>query len=368
MPFLNNQESIGINEVLLQDGTPVYLVENERYFDRPAVYGEADDLERFLLFSRAVIEVPKRLDWQPDVLHSHDWHTGMAPALLKVAYRHDIFYSRCASVCTIHNIAYKGGFDHYFAIRAGLYDYLPPPEDPIRSKSYSMLALGIYHSDTISTVSKTHATEILTSEYGMGLEMLLQRRQDSLLGILNGVDYDQFNPANDRLIAANYDIENLDKRVTNKLTLQDKAGLPVNPGTPLLGLVAMFLVLDFSRARLIFAGCDMFLAPSRFEPCGLAHLMAMHYGAIPIVRRTGGLAETVPDCTSDLSSGLGFVFEGYDASELLMTLRRALAAWQHKDRWQQLMRRVMQSDFSWKSSLPQYEALYEMAIRKKTEK
>jgi len=128
----------------------------------------------------------------------------------------------------------------------------------------------------------------------------------------------------------------------------------------------MFLVLDFSLAPLIFAGCDMYLAPSRYEPCGLAHLMAMHYGAIPIVRRTGGLAETVPDCTSDLSSGLGFVFEGYDAGAFLMTLRRALAAWQHKDRWQQLMRRVMQCDFSWKSSLPQYEALYEMAIRKLT--
>lgn len=418
MSFLNNRESIVINEVLLQDGTPVYLVENERYFDRPAVYGEADDLERFLLFSRAVMEVPKRLDWQPDVLHSHDWHTGVVPALLKVAYRDDIFYSLCASVHTIHNIGYQGWFDGSFASRAGLYDYLPPPEDPNRSKSYSMVALGIYHSDIISTVSKTYATEILTPEYGMGLEMLLQMRQDSLLGILNGIDYDQFNPANDRLIAANYDIENLDKRVTNKLALQDKAGLPVNAETPLLGLAArlvdqkgidilaaaldslfdeadvqfvlqgsgdpkyeetlkmlesrypdkarMFLVLDFALARLIFAGCDMYLTPSRFEPCGLSHLIAMHYGAIPIVRRTGGLAETVLDCTSDLSSGLGFVFEGYDAGALLMTLRRALAAWQHKDRWQQLMRRAIQSDFSWKSSLPQYEALYEMAIRKST--
>lgn len=418
IPLLNNQESIVINEVLLQDGTTVYLVENERYFDRTAVYGEADDLERFLLFSRAVMEVPKRLDWQPDILHSHDWHTGMVPALLKVAYRDDTFYSLCASVYTIHNIGYQGWFDGSFASRAGLYDYLPPPEDPIRSKSYSMAALGIYHSDIISTVSKTYAAEILTPEYGMGLEMLLQRRQDSLLGILNGIDYDLFNPANDWLIAANYDIENLDKKVTNKLALQDKAGLPVNAGTPLLGLAArlvdqkgidilvtaldslfgeadvqfvlqgtgdpkyeetlkmlenrysdkarMFLVLDFSLARLIFAGCDMYLTPSRFEPCGLSHLIAMRYGAIPIVRRTGGLAETVPDCTTDLSSGLGFVFEGYDAGALLTTLRRALAAWQHKDSWQQLIRRVIQSDFSWKSSLPQYEALYETAIRKLT--
>jgi len=416
MSFLNNQESIVINEVLLQDGTPVYLVENERYFDRLAVYGEADDLERFLLFSRAVMEVPKRLDWQPDVLHSHDWHTGIVPALLKVAYRNDPFYSSCSSVYTIHNLGYQGWFDGSFASRAGLYDYLPPPEDPIRSKSYSMVALGIYHSDIISTVSKTYAAEILTPEYGMGLEMLLQRRQDSLLGILNGIDYDQFNPTNDRLIAADYDIENLDKRVTNKLALQDKAGLPVNAGTPLLGLAArlvdqkgidilasaldslfdeanvqfvlqgtgdpkyeetlkmlesrypdkarMFLVVDFSLARLIFAGCDMYLTPSRFEPCGLSHLIAMRYGAVPIVRHTGGLAETVPDCTSDLSSGLGFVFEGYEPNDLLVALRGALTAFSKKKLWRELMKRVIQADFSWKPSVLKYEALYKMAQHK----
>ncbi|MDY6893501.1 MAG: glycogen/starch synthase [Chloroflexota bacterium] len=416
--FLENQERVAINEVVLQDGTPVYLVENESYFDRPAVYGEADDLERFLFFSRAVMEVPKRLDWQPDVLHSHDWHMGAIPALLKVAYRDDTFYSSCASVYTIHNMGYQGWFDDSFAGRAGLYEYLPPSEDPIHSKSYSMMALGINHSDIISTVSKTYAAEILTPEYGMGLDELLQRRQDSLFGILNGIDYDQYNPANDRLIAANYDSETLDKKVKNKLALQDKAGLPVDAGTPLLGLAArlvdqkgidiladaldsllneanvqfvlqgtgdskhenilkmleskypdkarVFLVLDFSLARLIFAGSDMYLTPSRFEPCGLSHLIAMRYGAIPIVRHTGGLAETVPDCVSDLSSGLGFVFERYDAGELLMTLRRALVAWQHENGWHQLMRRVVRSDFSWKSALSQYEALYEMAIRKST--
>ncbi len=418
LPFVGNQESIGLTKVSLKDGTPVYLVENDRYFGRDAVYGEQDDLERFLLFSLAAMEVPKMLRWQPDVLHCHDWHTGLIPALLKAAREKDTFYSSCASVFTIHNLAYQGWFDSSFASRAGLYDYLPPTEDPIHSKSYSMAALGIYHSNIISTVSKTYATEILTPEYGMGLETLLQRRQDSLLGILNGVDYDRFNPATDQLIVANYDIENLNKKVANKLALQDKARLPLNAETPLLGLAArlvdqkgidtlataldslfdevdaqfvlqgtgdpkyeealkmieskhpdkarMFLVLNFSLARLIFAGCDMYLTPSRFEPCGLSHLIAMRYGAIPIVRRTGGLAETVPDCTPDLSSGLGFVFEGYDAGALLTTLRRALAAWQHKTQWQQLMQRVIRSDFSWRPSLPQYEALYEMATRSLT--
>jgi starch synthase len=416
IPFLNNQESIIVNEVFLQNGTPVYLVENKKYFDRQAIYGEADDLERFLLFSRAAMEIPRQLNWRPDILHSHDWHTGMIPALLTVDYRNDAFYSSCASVYTIHNMGYQGWFDDSFANRAGLYNYMPPPEDSLRSKSYSMVALGIYNSNIISTVSQTYAAEILTPEYGFGQETLLQRRQNSLRGILNGIDYNQFNPATDSAIAANYDIENMDKRIANKLALQNKAQLPVDAGTPMLGLAArlvdqkgidilvpaldslfaetkaqfvlqgtgdpkyedalkmlankypdkarMFFILDFSLARLIFAGCDMYLTPSRFEPCGLAHLIAMRYGAVPIVRHTGGLAETVVDCPPDILSGLGFVFKDYNADALLGALRRALSAWQQKDRWQQLMQRVVKANFSWEPSLPQYESLYEMAMRK----
>lgn len=413
LPFINGQEGIGINELVLEDGTPVYLVENDRYFNRPAVYGEADDLERFLLFSLAVMEVPKRLNWQPDILHCHDWHAGMVPALLKISYRNDPFFSSCASVYTIHNLGYQGWFDDWFASRARLYDYLPPPGDPIRSQAYSMAALGIYHSDVISTVSETYAREILTSGYGMGLEELLQSRRDSLFGILSGIDYELFDPATDRMLAANYDASNPNQRTKNKHVLQERAGLPVNAEIPLLGLVArlvdqkgidilvdaldylfgeaevqfvlqgtgdvryqealrnlesrypgkvrMFLVLDFSLAQLIFAGCDIYLSPSRFEPCGLSHLIAMHYGAIPVVRNTGGLAETVEDCPADLSTGLGFVFENYDARELVAALRRALGAFQHKDKWRRLVMRAMKADFSWKKSLPKYEALYRMA-------
>ncbi len=415
LPFIGSQESVGLTEVLLKDGTPVYLVENDRYFSRKAVYGEHDDLERFLLFSLAVMEVPKILRWQPDILHCHDWHTGLVPALLKVTYTNDAFYSSCASVFTIHNLAYQGWFDDWFAQRAGLYEYLPPRGNPFYKKIYSLTGLGIYHSDIISTVSETYAREILTPEYGVGLEVLLQRRSDSLFGIINGVDYEQFGPATDHLIAANYNVHSLDKRVRNKLALQEKAGLPINAEVPLLGWAARlveqkgidilvdaldsllsetdvqfvlqgsgetryeealrhlenrypakartFLILDFSLAQLIFAGCDMFLAPSRFEPCGLAHLIAMHYGAIPVVRCTGGLAETVQDCTPDLSSGLGFVFEKYDADKLLAALNRALTAFQRKEEWRRLMTRSMKTDFSWKKSVKQYEALYQMANR-----
>ena len=413
MPFMGSQEDVAITEVLLKDGMTIYLVENKRYFDRMAIYGENDDLERFLFFSQVVMEVPKRLNWQPDILHCHDWHTGMVAPLLKVAHRDDAFYSSCASVFTIHNLAYQGWFDDHFAGRAGLYAYLPPPGDPLRGKAYSMLALGIYHSDIISTVSETYAREILTPEYGEGLETLLQSRQESLFGILNGVDYEQFDPATDRIIAANYDVNNLDRRIANKLALQTKIGLPANAEIPLVGMAGrlvdqkgpdlaaealtlllpqadvqlilqgtgetryhelldkleslhtrkarMFLVLDFSLAQLIFAGCDIFLMPSRFEPCGLAPLIAMRYGAIPVVRRTGGLAETVQDCSPDLSSGLGFVFERYDVNELLVALRRALSGFEKKEEWQKLMIRAMKADFSWNASIPKYKALYERA-------
>jgi len=413
IPFMGSQEDVAITEVLLKDGMTIYLVGNKRYFDRMAIYGENDDLERFLFFSQVVMEVPKRLNWQPDILHCHDWHTGMVAPLLKVAHRDDAFYSSCASVFTIHNLSYQGWFDDHFAGRAGLYGYLPPPGDPLRSEAYSMLALGIYHSDVISTVSETYAREILTPEYGEGLETLLQSRQESLFGILNGVDYEQFDPATDCIIAANYDVNNLDRRIANKLALQTKIGLPANAETPLVGMAGrlvdqkgpdlaaealtlllpqadvqlilqgtgetryhelldkleslhtrkarMFLVLDFSLAQLIFAGCDIFLMPSRFEPCGLTPLIAMRYGAIPVVRRTGGLAETVQDCSPDLSSGLGFIFERYDVNELLVALRRALSGFEKKEEWQKLMIRAMKADFSWNASIPKYKALYEMA-------
>ena len=420
IPFLNSQEDIAIAEVLLKDGIPVYLVQNERYFERTAVYGEQDDLERFLLFSLAVMEVAKRLDWQPDILHCHDWHTGMVPALLKGARGSDSFYSSCVSVFTIHNLAYQGWFDHSFATRAGLFDYMPPENDPLRNRAYNMSAIGIYNGDVISTVSETYAREILTPEYGEGLEMLLERRKDSLFGILNGIDYDEFNPVVDHVIASNFNVYNLDRRVQNKLVLQEKAGLPVNAEIPVLGMagrvveqkgldildigvgaleallyeadvqfvlqgtgepryeeslrnlqsrypdkVSLFLSLDFSVAQLIFAGCDMLLVPSRFEPCGLTPLIAMRYGAIPVVRHTGGMAETVIDCSADLSDGLGFAFESYDSGALLTALKRALDAFQDKVKWRKLMIRAMEADYSWTPAVPKYEALYKMARRRR---
>ena len=419
IPFIGEQEEIAIIQLLLKDAVPVYLLENKRYFDRSAIYGENDDLERFLLFSMAAMEVPKKLNWQPDILHCHDWHAGMVAPLLKIAYKNDTFYSSCASIFTIHNLAYQGWFDDFFAERTGLYDYIPRLEDPFRDKCYNMTGLGIYYSDFVSTVSETYAREILTPEYGEGLETLLQKRQDNLIGILNGIDYEQFNPSTDRIIAANYDAGSLDRRIVNKTVLQEKTGLPVDAGIPLLGFAGRLVdqkgidiliggtgalesllaetdvqfvlqgvgdakyeesfkkleskypdkvractTLDFSLAQLVFAGSDIFLVPSRFEPCGLTPLIAMRYGSIPVARRTGGLAETVAGCSPDLSACLGFIFERYDAGELLAASKSALIAFENKIAWHKLVVRAMQADFSWKASIPRYEALYEMARRK----
>jgi starch synthase len=419
LPFMGDREEVSLTEVLLKHGTPVYLLGNSRYFDRQSIYGDGDDLERFLLFSMAAFEVPRILDWPADILHCHDWHTGVVPAMLTLSRKNSALYSSCASVFTIHNLGYQGWFSDPFAQRAGLYSYLPPLDNPMREKAYSMMALGVYHGDVISTVSEAYAREILTPEYGMGLDSLLQHRRDSLFGILNGLDYGQHNPAKEPVIPAHYTDYLPERRVQNKMALLDKAGLPAREDIPLIGMVGrvvwqkgfdiaiealrnllagenvrfvlqgtgessyedqlhslevqypdkarMFLTLDFALADLMFAGCDVLLVPSRYEPCGLSVPIAMRYGAIPVVRRTGGLAEMVTDCSPDLSSGLGFVFDGYDANSLLTAMRRALSAFQDKEGWRRLMARVMKADFSWDASVPKYERLYDI-VRQNAER
>lgn len=236
IPFIGRQENVELIQTSLSDGTPVYLVENARYFNRPSIYGEYDDAERFLFFCRAAMEIPRRLNWRPDIIHCHDWHTAICPAILKTDYKNDALYADCGSVFTIHNLAYQGSFHQSFVGWANLQNYLIPPSDPLRHQTYNMLALGLYHADVVTTVSETYAREILTGEYGCGLEELLRRRQDSLIGILNGIDYDEFNPATDPLIAARYDVNNLAAKLENKLALQRRVGLPLNTDIPLVGM------------------------------------------------------------------------------------------------------------------------------------
>lgn len=412
-PFLGLKEKIEVTEIHLDGNVPLYLLGNTTYFDRMAVYGEKDDGERFQLFARASMELPRRLEWQPDIIHSHDWHTAICSSLLANDYKTDKYFSGTGSVFTIHNLAYQGWIDDAFVGKTGLNKYLLPLGDPLRRATYTMMGIGIAWSDAVTTVSENYAKEVLTPEGGFGMDELLQRRRNSFFGILNGLNYEEFNPAIDKRIAANYDVNNLGNKAKNKIALQKMVNLPVDPDTPLIGMAGrlvhqkgpdivaeafepllhdsevqfilqgtgethyqellekleslhtrkarVFFVLDFALADMIYAGCDMFLQPSRYEPCGLAPMIAMRYGTIPIVRRTGGMIETVPDCSVDLKTGRGFVFNKYDAGQLTDTMRRALNGFNNKIGWKELMVRVMTADFSWKQAIPKYEAVYEYA-------
>jgi starch synthase len=373
------------------EGVAVYLVESEGLFPRDRVYGEANDLERYLAFCQAALELPKQLGWRPDVFHCNDWHT--APIGFGVRNRAwgDGFYRGAACVLTIHNLRYRGPDE--------LADFL---------------CQGIYYADAVTTVSETYAREILTPEYGEGLHPLLQERQDRLFGILNGLDYRQYDPAGDPHLASNFEAATLERRSANKAALQERAGLAPDANAPVVGMVsrlteqkgmdltleamgallsegaAQFVVLgtgdeayhrafrdlaqqhvgraavsiafDHPLAQLIYGGCDMFLMPSRFEPCGLGQLIALRYGAIPVVRHTGGLADTVFDYAGPEGEGNGFVFHEYSAAALLAALRRALATFQHSDEWRRLQTRGMGLDFSWDRSAERYEGVYRRAM------
>ncbi|MDP2954664.1 MAG: glycogen/starch synthase, partial [Chloroflexota bacterium] len=254
-----------IMETSLAPGLPLYLLENEKYFGRPRVYGEPDDLERFVFFSRALLEVPQRLSWSPDILHCHDWHAAPAVALLKA--RKEPFYAHCASALTIHNLAYQGWFDRAFFQASGMAAQgLPAPES--LPGLGTMLGQGIYSADVVSTVSETYAREILTPEYGERLDPLL--RQKEVWGIVNGIDYEVFNPATDPHLAARFDASHLEARAQNKAALQERAGLSLEPSTPLLGMVTR--IADQKGTGLVAEGLEALFHPSAEGPCQLVVL------------------------------------------------------------------------------------------------
>jgi starch synthase len=397
---------VSLKLVNLSSELKVYLVDSPVFSGSRFIYGR-DDLERFLLFCRSVVEVLKVMDWQPDIIHCHDWHTGLIPLLLK-AGNHGY-----PLIFTIHNLAYQGGFDSEFMDKSGLKPLweLRPPQSP--EPTLSFMSQGILWADMVTTVSETYAKEILTPEYGVGLDYLLRYKQNRLSGIVNGLDYDEFNPETDDFIPGKYGISRLDKKNKNKLALQKQAGFAEDSMMPLIGMVsrldeqkgldildagldelfkkekcllfilgqgreeyhnllkqaakryfeqlAVFIEFDEQLSHLVYAGADMFLMPSRFEPCGLGQLIAMRYGAVPIVRHTGGLADTVQDLTSDLNGGSGFVFEEYSPGALLAAIDRALHSYGNKA-WRDVIERIMALDFSWQASARKYETLYRKVV------
>ena len=392
---------------------PVYLIWNDLYFSsRDRVYGFEDDAQRFAVFGQAALAALQLLDWKPDVIHTNDWHTGIVPTWLKTEGQKDPFYRDVATLFTIHNLAYQGITGRLILIFAQM-EYVThlSVEQP---GTVNWMAQGIAHADLINTVSPRYAQEVLTPEMGMGLASLLEKRKDRLFGVVNGIDYEQWDPATDQDIPHRFDAVGLDRRIGNKTALQQQARLPVRPEVPLVGMVTRldqvkgmdlmepvlewllereaqfillgtgapqyhemfkrvqarfpnrmraFLKFDEVLARRIYAGADMFLMPSSVEPCGLGQMIAMRYGCVPVVRATGGLADTVSDNTTKRGRGTGFTFTDYTPEACQEALERALETYNKKPSWRSIQQRGMATDFSWSVSAEEYIKLYRQAIK-----
>ena len=349
-----------------------YFIDNEYYFNRDGLYGYYDDGERFAFFNRAVLEFIKEIDWKPDIINCNDWQTGMVPVLLNLEYKNNEFYSNMKTVFSIHNLLFKGSFVPNVLPELFGYDYMPLTNGSVElNGSVSFLKGGINYSDQITTVSNTYAEEIKTQQYGEGLDGLLRCKSDFLKGIVNGIDYEEFDPEKDNLIFKNFTWDSISDKVENKLSLQKELGLPQRAETPMIGLISrlthqkgcdlivsiidrllqkdiQFVVLgtgdywyeetfknlqyrypdkvsanikfDNSLAHKIYAATDMFLMPSLFEPCGLGQLIALRYGSIPIVRETGGLKDTISPYNKYTGIGNGFGFKNFNSNELIQII------------------------------------------------
>jgi starch synthase len=400
-----------------QQDVPYYLVDDPAYFDRPGLYGDKsgdypDNAERFAAFSRAAIEFAKHV-WTPDVIHCHDWQSALVPVLLRTVYAEDPVVSQIPVVFTIHNLAYQGIFGRDALDRAGLPDYLFALHGLEFWGNISYLKGGLIFSDYLTTVSRKYAEEIQTREFGYGLDAVIRMRVDHLEGILNGADYAVWDPKVDTRIASKYTARSLSGKQKCKKDLLQVMGLSEdNMKRPLVGIVSRFtdqkgfdllaevadamlkedlalvalgagdpkyqdlfaalaahapdrvavkIAYDDTLAHKIEAGADMFLMPSKFEPCGLNQIYSLRYGTVPVVRATGGLDDTVAEYNPKTGEGTGFKFSEYSGPALLECLRQALAVYNDQKAWKKIQTRGMARDFSWKASAAAYAKLYERA-------
>jgi starch synthase len=393
--------------------TPIYFIDIPKYFIGDSIYNHSKSGQStttaYLVFVKAALEVMKAMDWQPNIVHTHDWHTAIANKWLHTIYKDDPFFRNTASVLTIHNLAFQGNLNWYQTKMLGLVrnDFFVEKRLG-KYKGIKLLATGIEAADMINTVSPTYAREITTRKYGFGLQDLMKSKKKRLFGILNGIDYSVFDPKNDRSLTTRYSVDSLDKKNQNKLALQKLFNLPEDTSIPLICIVsrlssqkgialidqviphimnlgAQFIILgngdnktekifmkaskdyptqvathlefDADLAQTVYAGADMLLMPSRFEPMGLSQVIAMKFGTLPIVRKTGGLADTV------INDKTGFVFNNYDVNGLTWALNKAINTWYNsKDIWRKMQIRAMKKDFSWKDSAKKYVSMYKKAI------
>jgi starch synthase len=391
----------------------IYLLRCPQLYDRPGVYtSDSDEHLRFILLSRAAIEMCQHMGFAPDIFHCNDWHTSLVPLYLKTRYAWDDLFSNTHSVLTIHNIGYQGVFGADILPDLGLqHENDKLHQDDLANGMINFLKTGVLYADLITTVSPNYAKEILGPEYGMGLQDLLQERHRSLIGILNGVDYDEWNPASDPLIAHPFDSRRIAGKKKNKLALMKELGLDCNDDMPLIGMVtrltgqkgldlvehvipemmrqrrfAMAILgsgeshyeqffswlQDRYRDRVCFyrgfnnklahqieAGSDMFLMPSKFEPCGLNQMYSLRYGTVPVVRQTGGLADSVQQFDPTSGKGTGIVFNDYNATALGWAINFALDLYPEKTTWRKLMRNGMSMDYSWEQQGQLYIDLFQ---------
>lgn len=418
--YLNSVDKIQVNfwQGYLMKNLPVYFIENKKYFSaRKNIYGSSHENARFLAFDVAALKLISWLKFAADIVHCHDWHTGLIPYYLKTDFRYSKTLSRVKTIFTIHNLAFQLGHP-WWEIANQDKDYgrgrLPHLDDP-KIENINFAKRAILSADIINTVSEQYREEILTKKFGQDLHRILGKRQNKLYGIINGIDYKTYNPENDQNLFKNYDYKKIHRKKLNKEYLQKKIGLPLDRETPVIALTSrvtfqkgMDLVLEImeplvkleaqiiimgdgdknyiaklkkynkkypkkiiwlsfsenqSLETLIYAGADIFLLPSHHEPCGINQLIAMRYGCIPVVRKVGGLYDTVTNFNPKTNRGTGFNFSNFDKYSLFAAIVRALENRQHKNAWRELIVRVMAESNSWEIPAKKYVALYRKAMK-----
>ncbi len=399
-------------------GVEYYFIDCPRYYHRAQIYtADPDEDKRYILLQNAVLQILQRFNWGPDVLHCNDWQTALLPVYLREKYGWDSLLWKTASVLSIHNLAYQGLFSKDSIYHAGLYYDKFYPAGPYEfHNAFSFLKTGILYADVLTTVSETYAREIQTPDYGERLDGVLAVRRGDLYGILNGIDPNDWNPRADRFISQHYDLNNFADKTKNKRALLEQVRLPFDEKVPTIGMITRLTVQkgleilshaftdlmqmpvqlvilgsgeqkyeDFLRwavstyphkvsayigfnnalAHLITAGCDMYLMPSRYEPCGLNQMYSLNYGTVPIVRKTGGLADTVRDYHEFNGEGNGFSFWDFTPYALYTSVYRALELFHEKNIWMEIVKRGMSEDFSWQRSARKYMEVYHRAKSKR---
>jgi len=389
---------------------PMYMIQNDYYFGRDGFYGYSDDYERFAFFSKASVEFLTKIDFQPDIIHFNDWQTGLGPVYLRDLYGGFLFFQDMKCLFTIHNLRYQGVFGREILWAVDLNDGYFTGDKLEFYEKISYMKAALTYSDAISTVSESYAQEITTGPFGFGMDGILRERSDKLFGIINGIDvgYKKNDPATDPDIV-NFTTKSLDKKKENKKLLQKQLNLPLSD-VPMIAIISRLvdqkgfdliyvamselismdiqlvvlgtgdgryehlfkhnawhypekvsanIFFDNKLAKQIYASADIFLMPSLFEPCGLGQLFAMRYGTVPIVRRTGGLIDTVTHFDEQTGEGTGFMFDDYLASGMMWAVHEAVRQYNDKDNWEKIMKNCMLCDFSWDKSVEKYITLYE---------